>query len=84
MVNLVGMDSVGIGTDTNVGNHVDFHRVILGRSPEQLPAAYLDGLESPQDGKNIVRGLIRRGYTDEAIGKIAGGNALAFLRRVMD
>ena len=84
MVKLVGIDSVGIGTDTNVGNHVDFHRVILGRSPEQLPAPYLDGLESPQDGKNIVRGLVRRGYSDDAIEKIAGGNAVAFLRRVMD
>ncbi len=74
---------MGIGTDTNVGNHVDFHRVVLGRSPEQLPAPYLDGLESPADGKNIIRGLIRRGYNDEEIKKIAGANALAFLRRVM-
>jgi microsomal dipeptidase-like Zn-dependent dipeptidase len=57
--------------------------VVLGRAPEQLPAPYLDGLESPADGKNIVRGLIRRGYSDTDIGKIAGGNALAFFRRVM-
>jgi membrane dipeptidase len=84
MVKLVGIDSVGIGTDTNVGSHVDFHRVVLGRRPEQLPAPYLDGLESPADGKNIVRGLIRRGYADEDVEKIAGGNALSFLRRVMN
>ena len=83
MVKLVGIDHVGIGTDTSVGNHVDFHRVILGRKPEQLPAPYLNGLESPADGKNIVRGLIQRGYSDTDIQKIAGGNALAFFRRVM-
>jgi membrane dipeptidase len=83
MVKLVGVDHVGIGTDTSVGDHVAFHRVVLGRTPEQLPAPYLDGLESPADGKNIVRGLIRRGYSDTDIGKIAGGNALAFFRRVM-
>ena len=83
MTRLVGVDHVGIGTDTNVGSHVDFHRVVLGRSPEQLPAPYLDGLESPADGKNIVRGLIRRGYTDQDIKKIAGENALTFLKRVM-
>jgi membrane dipeptidase len=83
MVRLVGIDHVGIGTDTSVGNHVAFHRVVLGRQPEQLPAPYLNGLESPADGKNIVRGLIQRGYSDTDIQKIAGGNALAFFRRVM-
>ena len=36
MVKLVGIDHVGIGTDTSVGNHVEFHRVVLGRKPEQL------------------------------------------------
>ena len=47
-----------------------------------LPAPYLNGLESPADGKNIIRGLIARGYSDEDVKKIAGGNALAFFRRV--
>jgi microsomal dipeptidase-like Zn-dependent dipeptidase len=55
----------------------------LGRKPEELPAPYLDGLESPADGKNLIRGLIQRGYSDADIKKIAGGNALAFFRRVM-
>jgi len=40
-------------------------------------------LESPEDGKNIIRGLISRGYSDEDITKLAGGNALQFFRRVM-
>jgi membrane dipeptidase len=44
MVKLVGIDHVGIGTDTSVGDHVAFHRVVLGRTPEQLPAPYLNGL----------------------------------------
>ncbi|MCH8351437.1 MAG: membrane dipeptidase [Chloroflexi bacterium] len=83
MVKLVGVDHVGIGTDTNIGDHVAFHRVMLGRDPEQLPAPYLDGLESPADGKNIIRGLIRRGYSDDEVKKLAGGNALQFFRRVM-
>ena len=39
--------------------------------------------ESPADGKNIIRGLIARGYSDEDVRKIAGGNALALFRRVM-
>ena len=85
MVQLVGIDHVAIGSDTMVGDHVDFHRKVLGRTgPGQLPAPYLNGLESPSDGKNIIRGLIIRGYSDGDIRKIAGQNALAFFRRVMD
>jgi len=83
MVNLVGVDHVGIGTDTNIGDHVAFHRVMLGRDASQLPAPYLNGLESPADGKNIIRGLIRRGYSDIDVKKLVGGNALEFFRRVM-
>ena len=83
MVSLVGVDHVGIGTDTTVGDHVGFHRVVMGRTPDELPAPYLNGLESPADGKNIVRGLIRRGHSDEDVLKIVGGNALDYFRRVM-
>jgi membrane dipeptidase len=83
-VKLVGIDHVGIGTDTQVGDHVGFHRVLLGRNaPDSLPAPYLDGLESPTDGPNIIRGLIARGYDDIAIRKIAGQNALDFFRRTI-
>jgi microsomal dipeptidase-like Zn-dependent dipeptidase len=56
---------------------------MLGRDASQLPAPYLDGLESPADGKNIIRGLIRRGYSDIDIKKLAGENALQFFRRVL-
>ena len=84
MVKLVGVNNVAIGTDTMTGDHVDFHRQILGRNgPDQLPAPYLDGLESPADGKNIIRGLIKRGYSDSEITKIGGGNALRFFDRVL-
>jgi membrane dipeptidase len=83
-VKLAGVDHVGIGTDTQIGDHVGFHRVLLGRNaPDRLPAPYLDGLESPADGMNIIRGLIARGYDDAAIRKIAGQNAVDFLRRTI-
>jgi membrane dipeptidase len=85
MVRLVGIDHVGIGTDTLIGDHVGFHKVALGRDApsREFPAPYLNGLESPADGKNIIRGLIARGYADEAIRKIAGQNALDLFRRVI-
>ena len=84
MVQLVGVDHVGIGSDMTIGDHVAFHRVMMGRDgPDQLPAPYLNGLESPADGHNIVRGLIRRGYPDADVQKIIGGNALSYFRRVI-
>lgn len=85
LVRLLGVEHVGIGTDTQVGDHVGFHQVAMGRDMvgRSFPAPYLDGLESPADGKNIIRGLIRRGYDDDAIRAIAGGNALSLLRRVV-
>ena len=82
MVSLVGVDHVAIGTDTSIGDMVGVGQVVMGRTGA-APAPYLNGLESPADGKNIVRGLIARGYSDRDVAKIAGGNALAFFRRVM-
>jgi len=68
MVKLLGIDHVAIGTDSSIG--------VRG-------SGSISGLESPAEGKNIIRGLITRGYSDADIVKIAGGNALAFFRRVM-
>ncbi len=79
---LVGVEHVAIGTDTLIGDHVGYHRVMMGRDAGAFPAPYLNGLESPADGSNIVRGLIARGYDDEQIRAIAGGNALNYFRRV--
>jgi membrane dipeptidase len=90
LVKLVGIDHVGIGTDTLVGDHVGFHKLAAERRnglpsvlPRAFPAPYLNGLESPADGQNIIRGLITRGHSDAAIAKIAGQNALDFLRRTI-
>ena len=83
MVNLVGVDHVGVGTDTVIGDHMMFQHYMLGRDLSEMPAPYLNGLESPADGTNIIRGLIRRGHSDEHIKKIVGGNALDFFRRVL-
>ncbi|MBI3976821.1 MAG: membrane dipeptidase [Chloroflexi bacterium] len=82
MVKLVGADHVAIGTDTLIGDHIGLHMKLLGRT-QRPPAPYLNGLESPADGKNIIQGLIARGYSDGDIKKIAGQNAIDFLRRVI-
>ena len=68
MVNLLGIDHVAIGTDSSIG---------------MKSSGTVSGVETPAEGKNIIRGLITRGYSDADIIKITGGNALAFFRRVM-
>lgn len=84
LVNLVGVDHVGIGTDTTVGDHVGFTRLLMEQpSAPAPPAPYLKGLESPADGANLVRGLLGRGYGDTDIRKLAGQNVLHLLRRAI-
>jgi membrane dipeptidase len=82
LVRLVGIDHVGIGTDMTIGDHVEFTRLLMrpGAAP---PAPYVNGLESPADGANLVRGLLSRAYSDANIRKIAGQNVLSLLRRVI-
>jgi membrane dipeptidase len=82
LVQLLGVDHVGIGTDSTIGDHVAFTRKLMSNTAP-APAAYLDGLESPADGPNLIRGLISRGYGDDDIRQIAGTNALNLLRRVI-
>jgi membrane dipeptidase len=84
LIELLGPDHVGIGTDTMIGDHVGFHKAALYRGTSRaFPAPYLNGLESPADGKNIIRGLIARGHDDDVIRKVAGQNALDLIRRVV-
>jgi microsomal dipeptidase-like Zn-dependent dipeptidase len=43
---------------------------------------YVDGLENPADFPNILRWLVKHGYSDEHITKVMGGNALRVLKQV--
>ena len=69
MVKLLGIDHVAIGTDSSI---------------DVRTSGFVRGVDSPAEGKNIIRGLITRGYSDDDILKITGGNALTFFRRVMN
>ena len=65
VVELVGVDFVGIGSDYDgVG--------------DSLPI----GLKDVSTYPNLVRGLLERGYSEEDIDKILGGNLLRVWREV--
>ncbi len=90
---LVGIDHVGFGPDTLYGDHVGLHHTYAaalslkeshgghrpGQEFDEVP--YVEGLENPTEGShNILRWLVKHGYSDEEIAKVMGGNVL----RVME
>jgi len=86
VVKLVGVDHVAIGLDIHFDDHVAFHRklqTIMKGTGQQLNAEYMEGLVNPEEWPNITRGLVSRGYSDQEIEKIIGGNALGIIERVI-
>ena len=86
---LVGIDHVGFGPDTVYGDHVGLHHAYSASlslkdskgagkpGQEYEEVAYVEGLENPTEGShNIIRWLVKHGYSDEDIQKVMGGNAL--------
>lgn len=89
-VKLIGIDHVGFGPDTLFGDHVGLHHAyaahfsiaqVLG-SKKYEEVEYVDGLENPADFPNLIRWLVKHGYSDADIAKVIGGNVLQVLRRV--
>lgn len=68
VVERVGIDHVGIGSDFHAGGGAAVGGLI----------GWMDATESP----NITGELIRRGYSEEEIGKIWGGNLLRVWQEV--
>src|SRR5207237_10627345 len=89
-VNLIGVDHVGLGPDTLFGDHVGLHSAfaqqlslsaIRDSGPAYAAVKYVDGMENPGEAmRNAVRWLVKHGYSDTDIAKIAGGNALRVLK----
>jgi membrane dipeptidase len=89
---LVGIDYVAFGPDTLFGDHVALHKVfaeylsIKASSEEGLPpyekVPFVDGLENPSEFPNIVRWLVKNGYSDQEIAKVVGGNVIRVLKAV--
>lgn len=90
-VDLVGIDHVAFGPDTLFGDHVGLHHAFaehlsIGRSHKAADyeeVEYVDGVENPAEAfPNIVRWLVKHGYSDDEIAKVIGGNVLRVLEEV--
>lgn len=88
-VDLVGIDHVAFGPDVLFGDHVGLHNTLsaalsIGASRGNLPypkVEWVDGIENPAEAfPNIVRWLVKHGYSDADIAKAIGGNIMRVLK----
>jgi membrane dipeptidase len=89
-VKLVGIDHVAIGSDNFFGDKMALHAQTIREHPGDglqtymAPnAPYLEGYENPSEWPNIIRVLVARGYSDEDIKKLIGGNTLKLVEKVI-
>lgn len=87
LVDLIGIDHVGIGTDMSIGTYPDGEHVRgkalggteYGDAIDSSPRSKLrqvEGFDDYGDLPAFIKALENRGYDDEAVGKILGGNWL--------
>jgi len=84
---IVGIDHVAFGPDTIFGDHVGLHDAfseILTITPSKIKKVeFVKGLENPSENfPNIIRWLVKHGYSDQEIEKVIGGNILQVLKEV--
>lgn len=86
---LTSIDNVSFGPDTLYGDHVGLHHAFAAHLSikqaftmhKEVP--YVKGLENPTEASwNIIRWLVKHGYSDEDIAKAVGGNTLRVLEQV--
>jgi len=95
-IDLLGADHVGIGTDLSDYNartlevpadsSIRWYRTlrpdVFGAGPIDRYDPFPLGLDSHALMMNVTRGLVKRGYSDDDIRKILGGNWLRLLKDI--
>lgn len=91
IIELVGVDHVGLGPDTFFGDHVGLQHAfdeMLSLSESHgdhfEESAFVRGLENPAEAaKNMIRWMIKKDYKVNDMQKIIGGNALRVLKDIL-
>lgn len=90
VLNVVGEDQVGIGTDFTQGYGVEFFEYLrsdkgtgrpLGASMAKRPENP-KGLDGPSQYANLTEAMMKREWSEKRIRKVLGENWLAFLEKV--
>lgn len=79
---LVGIDHVGVGLNIVVHSPAEA-QAFYTRSGIEYSDFHLTGLEDVDRMSAVTEGLLRRGYRDEDVAKVLGGNLLRVLQHVM-
>ncbi|HEV8333473.1 MAG TPA: membrane dipeptidase [Steroidobacteraceae bacterium] len=81
VVKLVGVEHVGIGSDSDLNGYDDMPPDQLKTLKESYKASYgfrekidIEGFDHPRKTFDLTEALIRRGYSDDNIAAILGGN----------
>lgn len=89
VVQLVGIDHVGIGTDTDLNGYDDMPEDQRQQLLESYKSSYAfrdkldtDGFDHPRKIFDLTEALTRRGYSDDDIAAILGGNFRRLLAEV--
>jgi membrane dipeptidase len=86
LVEMAGVDHVGIGTDLNENFRAlpipSGFELQYGGGAAAPPAPGVQGFEWVQEFRNVTREMVRRGYSDENITKILGGNFMRVAKEV--
>ena len=86
VVQLVGVDHVGIGTDKFEGRTKEEHLLESGtRYPELIPPfehRHVEGFSHISQFPRFTEGLLERGYSETDCAKIIGGNFYSMFQKV--
>jgi len=86
-VALVGADHVGFGSDLDFRNSV-YRGAYIWKHPERIDVDYFTPMDESwgygwlEHMPNFTRGLVARGYSDQEIKGILGGNFLRLFKKV--
>jgi membrane dipeptidase len=96
VVKLIGIDHVGFGTDlpriwydlgrtpsdSSMRLWRELRPDVFGRGPTDIYEPFPDGLQKHSELSNLTVELVERGYTEEDIRKILGGNFIRVLKQI--
>jgi len=89
MVNLIGVDHVGVGLDfTERRTEADMRKWMMAKSKQKwlmavdYPTTHPAGMGSAAEFSHITDALLKRGYSDADVLKIMGGNFLRLFEEV--
>ena len=92
LVERVGIDHVGMGTDFCQDQPYSFFQYLFAQQGKKIrpmplpipdPHYHPHGFSGPDEMPDLSRSLVDRGYSDEDIAKVLGGNFLRLFKDVM-